>query len=112
MQPMDVWWKECPSESVSFAHFNHWQYHPILSFSQRMQILKNAHKTPSFFHINLLQEYLALFPELVHLRPEQERINIPGTIQDHNWSYQFRPTLEEIISHVELKEKIKEILQN
>ena len=109
MEPLGLWWKKYPAESVPFAEYMRFAYHPILSRAQRFKILQAAHHTASFFHINLLQEYLALFPELVSPRPEDERINIPGTILPTNWTYRFRPSLEEIISHEGLKEALRSI---
>ena len=68
-----------------------WDYTPELTVQHRIEILRESHHSSSLFHINLLQEYLALFPELVWPNPDDERINIPGTISDYNWSYRFRP---------------------
>jgi len=110
MAPLELWWKKFPAESVPFAEFKHWDYHPILTQKQRLEILRDAHHTTSYFHINLLQEYLALFPELVWPNPEEERINTPGTLLPTNWTYRFRPYLEEIISHEGLAAALKSIL--
>lgn len=96
---LQLWWKSSPSEAIPFAHFKHWTYHPDLSREEHISILRDAHQTPSHFHINLLQEYLALFPELVSPNPEEERINVPGTLLPTNWTYRFRPFVEELISH-------------
>ncbi|MFS8563415.1 MAG: hypothetical protein LVR00_03435 [Rhabdochlamydiaceae bacterium] len=85
---------------------------PDLSFDQRVTILHDAHHTASIFHINLLQEYLALFPELSWPNPLDERINIPGTVLPTNWSYRFRPSIEEILAHKPLKEAIQKILNS
>ncbi len=110
LDPLELWWKKYPVESVPFAHFKRWAYHPVLTQQQRLEILRDAHHTPSYFHINLLQEYLALFPELVWPHPEDERINRPGTLLSTNWTYRFRPFLEEIVQHKGLREIFKVIL--
>jgi 4-alpha-glucanotransferase len=57
------------------------------------------HRSSSIWHINLLQEYLNLFPELSWSTPDDERINIPGVVLDRNWSYRFRPTIAQITNH-------------
>lgn len=82
-----------------------------LPFDKRLSILRESHHSRSLFHINLLQEYLALFPELVSENIDDERINQPGYILPENWTYRFRPSIETIASHQGLKEAIKEILQ-
>lgn len=110
MAPLELWWKRFPQEAIPFATSKHWPYHPILSASHRLEILRDAHHTSSYFHINLLGEYLALFPPLVWPKPEEERINIPGTLLPTNWTYRFRPYLEEITSHPKLAEAMQTIL--
>src|SRR5205807_7892889 len=79
-----------------------------LFFCLLLVIFFHLHSFPTrrssdlLFHINLLQEYLAFFPELVWLNPEEERINIPGTLLPTNWTYRFRPYIEELTTHVGL----------
>lgn len=108
---LQVWWKKFPEESIPFAHFKQWSYSPDLTAEQRLSILQDIHHTPSYFHINLLQEYLALFPELVSSNPEEERINVPGTLLPTNWTYRFRPSVEEILAHQGLAQSLRNILK-
>lgn len=110
-QTLQAWWQTYSDEAKLFCTFKGWTYSPDLSFEIRQEILKAAHHTPSMFHINLLQEYLAFFPELVHENPDDERINIPGKILPTNWTYRFRPTIEEITSHEPLKKAIASVLR-
>jgi 4-alpha-glucanotransferase len=109
-ETLQLWWQEFPEDAKAFAAFKNWTYSPDLTQAQRLEMLSDAHHTPSLFHINLLQEYLALFPELVWPNPADERINIPGKILPTNWTYRFRLSVEEIISHVKLKQAIKQII--
>jgi len=44
----------------------------------------------------------ALFKKLVWKNPKDERINTPNTINKINWSYKYRPSIEEIVSHKKL----------
>lgn len=106
----DLWWKMYPEEAALFARFIKMPYEPFLQPNQKLQVLQMAHQTPSLFHINLLQEYLSLFSELTWLNPEHERINIPGTVLPTNWTYRYRPTLEEIVSHKKLSEAMEWII--
>lgn len=110
MDPLKIWWKKYPDEAIPFAHFKNWTYQPDLSFDRQLEILRDAHHTPSYFHINLLGEYLSLFPELVSPNPEDERINVPGTLLLTNWIYRFRPSVEEIIAHRPLAKAFQDIL--
>lgn len=105
------WWVKYPAEATAFAKFKQWVYKPDLLFEQRKEILRDSHHTASIFHINLLQETLALFPELIWPHLEDQRINIPGTILPTNWTYRFKPFLEEIVDHVKLADAFQEILR-
>lgn len=108
---LQLWWRHYPQEARIFSQFLGWHYEPFLSPERQKEILKLSHHTSSLFHINLLQEYLALFPDLVSKHPTQERINVPGTILESNWTYRFRPTVEEIVAHPHLKQAFLDILK-
>ncbi len=82
MEPLALWWQKYPEEAAALQYQKHWAIEPTLSPERHFEILKDAHSTSSFFHINLLQEYFALFPELVSSDPEEERINVPGTLSE------------------------------
>lgn len=104
-----MWWEKYPEESKLYAEKKNWTYHEKLSQEERFSLLWDAHHSSSYFHINLLQEYLALFPELVSPRPEDERINIPGTILPTNWTYRIRPSIEEMCAHTLLIQKMEQL---
>lgn len=105
--PLRLWWRTYPEEARAFAAFKGWTYHPEMTFAEQREILSDSHQTPSLFHINLLQEYLTLFPELSWAQIEEERINIPGTELTTNWTYRFRPFLEEFTTHAPLAEVLR-----
>ncbi len=104
------WWNELEKEAKAFAKFRGWEYKTPLSVEQRSLILKEALRVPTLLHINLLQEYLALVPSLVHSDPKEERINQPGFILPTNWTYRFKASVEKIISSEILKIRLSEIL--
>lgn len=109
-ETLTLWWKNFPDEAKDFAAFKHWTYSPELTEVQREEILWDSHHTSSLFHVNLLQEYLAFFPELSWPRPEDERINIPGKVLPTNWTYRFKSSVEEITSHEKLFLKMEKLL--
>ncbi len=106
-EPLAIMWEKYPDLSAPFAQMKGWNYPAPLTREQRLSLLSDAHSTASRFHLNLLQETLALFPELSWENPEQDRINIPGTVLKTNWTYRFRPTVEEIVCHKGLAEVFK-----
>jgi len=107
MEPLPLWWIRHPDEATRLCARKGWEYEPTLSRERQKEILKDAHHTSSHFHINLLQEYLYLVPELSW--EQEERINVPGTLLPTNWAYRFRPFFEEISKNKILIEKISEI---
>lgn len=108
---LQLWWSNSPEEAQDYARYKGWIYSPTLSEQQHFDILKESHHTRSLFHINLLQEYLPLISGMTWGAPAEERINLPGTVSDQNWSYRFRPSVEELIESKELKELIQKLLQ-
>ena len=111
-QTLALWWENAPEEAKLFAHSLGLPYKSPLSPHERKQILSACHNSSSLFHIDLLQEYLALFPELVHPTLEQERINVPGTVSPTNWAYRLVPSLEQLKAHRALKKTLSDILQS
>ena len=60
-------------------------------------ILKYLAAGPGIFHIELLQDWLALGLEDVFLKGNH-RINVPGTLTDSNWSWRMPYTVEALFS--------------
>lgn len=104
---LSLWWKAFPDEAKAYANQKGWEYFPQLPLEHRKTILWENHHTPSIFHINLLQEFLALAPELTWESPEDEQINIPGTESSRNWTYRTKPSLENLRDHPHLRSTIK-----
>ncbi len=107
---LQLWWKDSPEDAKLFAASQGWSYEEKLSSEQQLAILRMSHQSHSIFHINLLQEYLTLFPEFSWESPEEEKINIPGTFNGHNWTYRFRPAIEEWTSSLPLQGAITHCL--
>jgi 4-alpha-glucanotransferase len=110
-EPVSMWWRDFPSEAKVYAESKGWLYEKKIQPNQLFEILRESHQSKSLFHINLLQEYLALFPNMVWPKLDDERINIPGKISKKNWSYRFRPSVEEICSSAPLREAVKNLIQ-
>ncbi|MBN4066947.1 4-alpha-glucanotransferase [Simkania negevensis] len=106
-----LWWKDFPEEAKAYCLYKQWEYNTILSYEKLKDILKESHHTHSLFHINLLNEYLSLFPHLVHKNPEDERINIPGKILERNWSIRFVPSVEEITADKALHKAVRDVVK-
>ncbi len=110
-ETLQEWWTKNPSETKSFADLKGWSYHPILSRDYRKEILWDSHHTASLFHINPLQEYLPLIPELSGHDPAEGRINIPGLVSDQNWTYRLRLSLEDLFAQNHLQDLMRDLIK-
>jgi 4-alpha-glucanotransferase len=104
------WWTTSPEDAKSLCQMQGWNYQQELSVELIQAILRLSHHSSSLWHINLLSEYLAMFPDLRYAVAEDERINIPGTVQDANWSVRLRPTLDELVAHSGLKKAMRNVI--
>lgn len=106
-----LWWQNAPREAKDYAASQGWKYEPVLSNEFLYAILKESHHSGSLFHINLLQEYLDLFPEFTFSNLSNERINIPGIVSDRNWSFRYKPFLEDIVDNEKLIQTMQELIR-
>lgn len=110
-ETLQLWWSANPQDAQDYALYKGWAYTPLLGRDHHFEILKDSHHSASLFHINLFQEYLALIPSMTWGNLVDERINLPGIVSDTNWSYRFRPSVEQFTQSNELKLLIQELLQ-
>ena len=108
--PLALWWQNHPEEAKDFSSFLKIPYEESLSHENLFAILKKSHHTSSLYHINLLQEYLGLIPELTWQNLKAERINVPGTISPSNWTYRYKISIEEMIDHPKLSLFLSELI--
>ena len=109
-ETLKLWWKNHPDEAQVYARSKSWNYAPEITREQNLEILKDSHHSNSIFHINLLNEYLSLMPEMTWPNPEDERINDPAVQSAKNWSYRFRLPFEEIAKNQDLENLMKNLI--
>ncbi len=63
-------------------------------------------KSPSRIVVFQLQDLLVLAPETLHAEPHRERVNVPGTYNDFNWTWRMPLNLEELNDHGKLREQV------
>lgn len=106
-ETLPQWW--LLQEAEDYAKQKGWEYTTQLSREQQYSFLHDSHHSGSFFHINLLNEYLFLVPGMSWPNKEDERINVPGVVSDRNWTYRFRPSIDEMIQSPELARYMREL---
>ena len=81
------------------------------SESTALFCLKTSARTKSSWFINPLQDYLFLQQKYYLQNPDDERINVPGSVNDFNWTYRLPVSIEELSKDKDLIEKIKVIAE-
>lgn len=110
-ETLRLWWQNAQDESKRYAEQYGLEWKETIPSESLYFILKESHQSNTLFHVNLLQEYLSLFDELCYKDPQKERINVPGVINNTNWAYRFKPSVETIVSHEGLKKLFINLLQ-
>jgi 4-alpha-glucanotransferase len=72
-------------------------------------ILKASATSASQWFSPPLQDFLYMEKSLWLEKASDERINIPGTVTEFNWTYRLPCSLEELCENNKLIEKIKRI---
>ncbi len=114
------WWDGERDASSLFARTNAWAFgngagdaEHIASapFSEEAAegVLKTAAASASVWCIHPLQDYLAMEKKYWLSDANDERVNIPGSVSEFNWTYRMPATVEEIAKDDRLIEKIKNI---
>lgn len=72
-------------------------------------VLKNIAKAQSAFCIHPLQDLLHLNARYYDDDCEAERVNVPGSVTEFNWTYRLPCTIDQLASDKELINSIKEL---
>ena len=68
-------------------------------------------ETGSSICVLQLQDILALASGIPNTSPEDERVNIPGTVNDINWNYRLPIGIKELAAQVDLAEILRPMLE-
>ena len=71
------------------------------------QILAHVYTTNSLFCILPVQDYFALSASLSKCAPEEERVNVPGTVGGTNWCYRMPCSVDELMDYTSLSSDIR-----
>ncbi|PWJ62765.1 MULTISPECIES: 4-alpha-glucanotransferase [unclassified Fibrobacter] len=73
-------------------------------------ILTHVFTSNSLFCILPAQDYFALSASLSKVDPEQERVNIPGTVGGANWCYRLPCSVDELLDYSSLSSDIRKLV--
>ena len=80
-------------------------YHPDIA----RRVLEQVQTAGSGLCIYQLQDFFALVPELRAADSKDERVNVPGTVGETNWSYRIPLTIDALAKQKKLVEMMKEL---
>ena len=118
------WWQEDRGGSSLFVRTNPWAF-GIDGFDQnRINEIANSPFSPeiaegylkgvatanSVWIINPLQDFMAMEKKYWTADSNAERVNVPGSVNDFNWTYRMPVTVEELADDASLIGKIKGIV--
>jgi 4-alpha-glucanotransferase len=81
-----------------------------LSPTHIKKLLQNTLRSNSLLCIIPFQDYLGLSAQFNKIKPETERINIPGTIGSQNWSYRIPCLVEDLQHYSALNSDIRSLI--
>ncbi|MCB1118745.1 MAG: 4-alpha-glucanotransferase [Chlamydiia bacterium] len=93
------WWTNHPEEAHTYCHLMNRPYTPTPPL---FDLLRDSNQSASHLTINLFQETLTLLPAYHFPNPDDERINIPGTLSPTNWIFRYKQPLEHITADSKL----------
>lgn len=103
------WWENDKSASRKLCSEWNLKFSDKLEEENRLALLGASHTSGSLFHVNLFQEYLAFFPDISWRDQNLDRINIPGVVHAHNWTFRLKSPLEELTQHKGLLNIMKKL---
>lgn len=117
------WWNDEKEAANVFAHTYPWAFGlegwdndgiNAIAYSPynekiALGILKALSNANSLWCIHPMQDFLSLESAYWLENPDEERINIPGTVSQFNWTYRLPVLMEDLLKNESLIEKIKEI---
>lgn len=102
------WWEQEAEQDV-FSSFIKKKLNPQWNPETAALVLNTLAKAASNIFVVQLQDILHLRPNYYSENPADERINIPGTVSDFNWTWRMPQSLEALEMDGALKTAIREI---
>jgi len=96
----DLYWKHLGQSSRVPA---------VLAAEHVKLMIENIFSANSLLAILPLQDLMALSQKFIPENPEEDRVNVPGTIGAQNWSWRMPCLLEELLSEGELNDNIAKL---
>jgi len=110
LSTLRVWWEENNERDTYFDALDvDGECPSYLTTEVAAAVIERNLRSNSAIVVFQIQDLFALVYDLRMDPPESERINVPGTIGDHNWSYRMPVTIEALKEH-EIGTSISELI--
>ncbi|MCX7786746.1 MAG: 4-alpha-glucanotransferase [Spirochaetes bacterium] len=107
------WWEEEPDRDAFWKSLGYTGSAPVsYNISTAEKVLYGILESSSLLVMVQLQDLFALSRTYRVKDPTEERINIPGTVSDRNWTYRLPFLLEEFTTDTAFKEKVRGLLKD
>lgn len=105
------WWKREGNLDEKIEHFftKRGKEKPNGDSEVLAGLLEFVFQTKSVFSIVMLQDICLNEPEILS-KPEEHRINVPGTSESLNWNYRFPYLIEDFANNVERNQALRSLL--
>lgn len=105
------WWEESATETKEYAESIRLEAPPAwLTVEAAEKSIAACLSALSLLTILAMQDWCSLSLEPRTYHPQEERINVPGTIADTNWSWRMKMPLEQLMTMSPLTETIHRLL--
>jgi 4-alpha-glucanotransferase len=105
----DWWENEDGSEAFWYSLGCHEGYPRDFRKDAAVKVLKKLMEAGSALCIFQLQDYFAIHEPYRVEDPQTERVNIPGTVQEINWSYRMPMTIEDLQKQKEFTQQVADL---
>ncbi len=107
------WWEEEQERDAFWRALGYSGSAPeSYTLSTAEKVLHGILEASSLLVMFQLQDLFALSRTYRVKDPSEERINIPGTVSDRNWTYRLPFLLEEFTTDTAFKDKVRELLKD
>ncbi|MDR1466008.1 MAG: 4-alpha-glucanotransferase [Treponema sp.] len=105
------WWDHEVEQDVFSAFLGQPALPPVYNPGSAKIILKKAASATSVFRVFQIQDILHLSQRYYAPDPKSERINVPGSVTEFNWTYRLPVSITEIAKDRELIHAVRELAE-
>ncbi|MDR0410845.1 MAG: 4-alpha-glucanotransferase [Treponema sp.] len=103
------WWDREVEQDVFSAFLGQPALPPVYNPGTAKAVLKKAAGAASVFRVFQIQDLLHLSQRYYAPDPKSERVNVPGSVSEFNWTYRLPASIAELAKDKELIRAVREL---